>query len=90
MESITWAGELSKMNYSPMGMLIAKWSDLDFTPDHIIQNHYGDITGFDNYVTHGDYNSDGIDDFALRTGGGYYWLVYIYLGSPWFKRKPCY
>ncbi len=75
----------SSRNY---GYIYLGGAEIDDTPDFIIQDYWGELHSFFGYVTHGDYNGDGIDDFALRTGGLGIYVVYIYLGSPWFNAMP--
>jgi hypothetical protein len=71
------------------GYLYLGGDDVDDIPDYILENHFGELWGLDDYVTHGDYNGDGYDDFAVHTGNPSIGdLIYIYLGSHWFNPVP--
>ena len=63
--------------------------DIDTIPDTYLLDEYGERTAPLNFVTHGDFNGDGIEDIVTGDGS-LIWgdVVYVYLGSPWFNPVP--
>jgi hypothetical protein len=64
-------------------------TDIDTNPDSFLLDETGIYTAAPNYITHGDFNGDGIEDIVTGDGS-LIWgdVVYVYLGSPWFNPVP--